>query len=289
MKSSIMALVPLSALLLAACLSGEGQNALGPNGEPGQPGTIRLVHMDGLSKRTATAATGHVFTLDTAKSSFSTYFILQNTGDEDVTDVSLTTNNPGFTFSPSHISVISPTASASLIQIIKLDVVHGPLLNGIGPGTFLSMGDIEVDASIGGQTVDSTGDTLSVDENATFMVFAQLAKIGVTYKGSPIDLHATQRGIMFNDISREGMPVYFIRDSTDNMLTVHNTGNVTLGLRYWNRASSGPPPLVEDREFPPGDSVSFDYPAVFELDPGGVVADPVIFPLQTNGRFMLGL
>jgi hypothetical protein len=67
------------------------------------------------------------FVLDTIKSSRSFYFILNNVGQEDITDISISTDNNRFNISPSNISLLAGTKStnnSSLIQIISLDVMY---------------------------------------------------------------------------------------------------------------------------------------------------------------------
>jgi hypothetical protein len=86
------------ALGFTACIVEQsGLTSQSSNLEP-QPGQLQFAYMHGMQKVSVSGgavhdSTTYEFNLDTAKSSIQQYFILQNTGDFDVHNIKLTTNN----------------------------------------------------------------------------------------------------------------------------------------------------------------------------------------------------
>jgi hypothetical protein len=292
LRNSGLAFAAAMALTLSACMSGN----TGTGGETEtqttarKPGQIRLVSMSGLSKGALDSATT-AFTLDTARSSFQQYFILQNTGDFEVTEIELTTDNPNFTFSPSKIAVLPPSAGVSLIQVIKLNVVHGKLLDQVGQGGYLTPGPVTVSAIVSGVT-DTGAGPFTVTENATLSTFAKLARIEVGITDSTT---GTLDGVTYGHVMSPvlGFPfrAYYLKvDSTGGnyqpSLALKNTGNVALTIE--RRSPSNPYPLIDSIVLPP-DSAIMTKGNVFRIDAHGTTFAPWQTPVESDGKVLMGL
>jgi hypothetical protein len=275
--------------LLAGCMNGNTATDESEGSAPTRPGQISLVSINGLAKSAVTATGSTIITLDTARTSFQQYFILQNTGDEPVTDIELTTDNPNFTFSPSRIAVLNPSASASVLQVIKLNIVHGKKLEALGYGGFLTPGTNTVEAVISGVTFDD-GDTVEVEEDVTLSTYAKLARIGVITQGTSRELPSLPNGYTGLGNNWGLTPHYYAPiDSVtnpDNTISLKNTGNVPLLVRRWETTGSRDslPTFVLDVDS------SFSFTSVIlELDAQGVTFAPAGMPLSDAGtaRFLL--
>jgi hypothetical protein len=279
-----LAATGLTAFLLSACMSGNtGTDGGAPQESARKPGQIRLVSMNGLSKGSLDSTTTH-FTLDTARASFQQYFILQNTGDFPVTDIELTTDNPNFTFSPSHIAVLPPSAGASLIQVIKLNVVHGKRLDAVGYDNYLAPGPVTVQVTVNGSTVDEDDSTLAVEDAATLETYAQIARFTLNTDVDTFELGDLMSGTTFNPVYGNSVPHYYVpmdsARSTGNGILFHNTGNVTLYLSGINPHTYATQPPVA---LPPDSTYAFNS-AYLEVDAKGVIFAPADLPVSTSGK-----
>jgi hypothetical protein len=254
-----------------------------------RPGNIQFTRVQGLAKQAVSASTGEFF-LDTAKRSFSAFFILQNTGDTNVTDITLSTNHPNFTFSPSKIPVLAPSAGASLIQVIKLIVTHGPRIDAAGYGTFLPAGNVEATVTLQGKTLDTNGNIVNVTTSAKMKVFAKKADIEVSSGGVVRNLKTALRGTMNGDVTGYMAQFYVYQElgNGTNPVIVKNSGNVSLPVRVWNHYVS-PPTVERSRTLAAGDTLRLDHASYLELDPGDVVTDPEYLPRQASGKVLIGL
>src|SRR5690606_23555312 len=161
----------------------------------------------------------------------------------------------------------------SLIQIIKLNVTHGTRLNGVGPTDFLPPGPVSVNVNVQGKTVDEHGDSVTVGASATLKTFAQRVDIGVSAGDVSHDLHTAPKGLWFQGgLAHDGTPVYLLDRDPTGALTVTNTGNVTITVV---RRRRDPLTVLDTLRFAPADTFTVSYPVLLEIDPEGVIADPV--------------
>ncbi|MCD6024794.1 MAG: hypothetical protein K0Q91_1710 [Fibrobacteria bacterium] len=285
MKKSIAILA--AAALLTGCFSNDN-NPTG-NSAGRRPGQIQLVAMNGLAKGAVSgAASSYSFSLDTARSSFQQYFILQNTGDVEITDIELSTNNPNFTFSPSRIASLPPSEDASVVQVIKLNVVHGKRLDGLGYGNYLTPGLNTVTATIVGATIDEENETLALNESVTLTTFAKVAKFSVVAGDSSYLLTSLWHGSTFGPpMGNPSIPHYYVPvDSALNPLGevfLKNNGNTPLTVRRWS--AGNPWGALSDVVLAPDSSFEASG-EILELDADGATFAPADLPIGANGKIL---
>ena len=267
----------IAALGLAACV-----NESTDTGSDPQPGQIQLVQ--GLSKSSSSSdsSTNYVFNLDTIKGSVTDEFILQNTGDFDVKNIKLTTNNPHFYFSPSEISILRSSKKSLLVQVIKLNIVHGFRLDGVGTDSLLPMGNNTVTATLKAVTTNSHSDSISLSQIANLKVFAKVMDINAFSDSTSIDL--SHSGTVTGTPFPFGVASVYTSPGKCKLL---NTGNVDITIREWNKGQTA---VLDSAIIKPGDSF---FPTVnigntvnisVELDAQGVIANSSKFRRTTDGK-----
>jgi hypothetical protein len=272
-------------LTLAGCLSGNTS----AESDAARPGQIRLVSMNGLAKAAVSASGGLTFTLDTARTSFQQYFILQNTGDVPVTDIVLTTNNPNFTFSPSRIAVLHPSADAAVIQVIKLNIVHGTLVDAVGQGPYLPMGLLTVNASVSGVT-DSGGSEVTVGETVSLTTFVKLARFEMGSSDSTLQtVDKLSYGLFMGPVlgypyNMYRVPVDSTGGNTNPDLILKNTGNVALTIEVRDR--TGPEYSIVDSLVLQPDSAHTFKNNIFRVDAHGTTFAPWQTPVESDGKVL---
>ncbi len=266
------------ALGFSACNQTDPTASSAPSTSP-QPGQIQL-SAQGLSAASLSArdSSSYVINLDTIKSSAQDEFILQNTGDFDVKNIRLTTDNPNFYFSPSTIADLPPSKSSPILQVIKLNVIHGSRLDGIGFDSVLAAGANIANAHIAGSTVNFRGDSLPVSQSVQVKVFAQLVNIAVYDSTTPIDLATSLYGNATT--TSDNYPDFRTPNGT---LRIVNTGNVPFTVEVFPNTLS---PAVFSGVIPCDSGFTVHAPGSFvEIDAGGVTSNPFILPPSTNGKF----
>ena len=261
----------IAALGLAACV-----NESTDTGSDPQPGQIQLVQ--GLSKSSSSSdsSANYVFDLDTIKSSVQDEFILQNTGDFDVKNIKLTTNNPHFYFSPSEISVLHPSKKSLLLQVIKLNVVHGVILDGVGYTDMLSKGLNTATAQITATTTNTKHDSINISQSANLKTFAKVADINLFQGSNLVDL-SNPYGQSTVSAPVNGFVPWYELSGTIRVL---NTGNTDLKLKNWSKGDS--------TVLKPDSTWSLAAPAVLEINTLGVISNPGKL-IATGGRIVLKL
>lgn len=272
------------ALSFTSCMNG------GDSAADLTPGQLQLVSMKGLAKVATSSPTSgsssYEFDLDTANSSLQHYFLLQNTGDCDVKSVKLTTNNPHFTFSPSEIELVPPSSGSELMQLIKLSVVHGVKLNGVGPDSLLPMGNNLATIQLTGNTANAHGDSIRISQSVQFKVFAKVFDLVVLRQDS-IPINFSKYGLGYNSAffgyTHEAIRTY---DSGIDTLTVVNAGNAPFHILIFNSR------YVPVDSFEVAGGASFKLlPSTIQVDGHGVVSDPSKQYLYTHpdGKVYMGL
>ncbi len=228
------------------------------------------------------------FDLGDAKSSIQRFFVLKNTGDVDIRNIHLTTNNPHFYFSPSTIKVLQPAKNAPILQVITLNVVHGNRLDGLGPDSLLPMGDNAAEANISGNTTDAQGDTLNLSQEVSFNVFAKVLDFKL-YRSDAVEVDMSQYGLDFGRMkafTSEPVRDWNMGGDTIRML---NTGNTPFTLHIWHLANNVLVPF-DSAEIESGESYRLERGYV-EVDGEGVIANPSKVYLQPakNGRIYMAI
>lgn len=285
------------ALCFLACNRGEIITAQGSSAEV-QPGHLHLTPLASAKMASAKKATlgisvqdttssANEFNLGTAKSSIQRFFMLKNTGDRDVQDIVLATDNPHFYFSPSRIKVLRPSKDVSVIQVITLNVIHGNRLDGLGYDSLLEMGDNFARAVISGSTTDEAGDTLATGEKVDFQVSAKVLDFKI-YKPDGTEPDLSKYGLDSAMRAFTTDPVRNYRGMQGETVNVVNTGNSPFTVRIWHLDPNDLPVLFETLEVSVGGGFPL-APAYIEIDGHGVITNPSKLYLQpaSNGRIYL--
>ena len=293
-----LALISL-VLGFTACMNSENNSVpIDPISADGsQVGQLQLVAMKGLHKvststRTTDTSTSYMFDLDTANSSIEQYFLLQNTGNYDVKHVTLTTNNSHFYFSPSEIDVVSPSKTAPILQLVKLYVIHGIGLNGVGPDSLLPMGSTIATARLSGSTTNFHHDSIGISQEAQVKVYAKVLDVAFVREDlTSLDMSKNSVGMGGLDSLTSDWYREFYAGT--NVMTVVNTGNASFQVTVFH---SNPLPGVYNvipvafKEIMPGDTADVSLiangGAVLQIDGHGVVSNSAKTWLQpaTNGK-----
>lgn len=119
--------------------------------------------MNGLSK-VSVADTNATFDLGDLRGSKSYYFILSNIGSTSINNITLTTSDSSVVVTPSTIGVLYPNDSSSIMQTVKVTILHGTILeNGVGSKPLQPMGALEKYIHIQGTSAGLTSINVTLD------------------------------------------------------------------------------------------------------------------------------
>ena len=198
--------------------------------------------------------------LDTIKSSKSFYFTISNSGQYEITDVTITTDNENFIVSHSSIPLISGTNSEKVLnQVISIDVLHGAMKHGYGFNEFLNKGDNFCNLSIQGKSFN--GDSITtISLHAKIKVYAKIMSISVFQGRFVYDLNIPDRGLIGGGpFSIEEMDIFHYF-TINPPVTIKNTGNVSIEmtLASYNTEHS----IIQTATIPPDDTLNLLLPFV---------------------------
>ena len=291
-------LILVLALGFTACMDAKD------NADP-QPGQLQLVAMKGLAKvaasqQTSSSSTTYVFDLDTANSSIQQYFLLQNTGDCDVQNVKLISNNSHFYFSPSEIDLVPPAKSSTLLQLVKLSVIHGTKINGVGSDSLLPKGNNVATIQLKGSTTNAHHDVIDISQGIQLKVYAKVFDVDFFgFDTVPVDMsrnNFTFGG--YNGLSGDALHGYYVgkKPYDSPTLKIVNSGNASFKVTVFQSINENAV-ASDSMEVAAGASMDVPFaglargPAV-EIDAHGVVARSEKLWLQpsanasTNGKFL---
>jgi hypothetical protein len=199
------------------------------------------------------------FSLDTIKSSRSFYFLISNSGQSDITDIAMTTDNSNFIVTPKTIPLISGINSKNnptLNQVFSIDVIHGTMINGIGSARFLNMGYNYCNINIQGKTFN--GDTVIVKLKANIRIFAEIMAISL-YQGKYIYDFSNP------DWDLVGCGTFNIREmimfdyyTINPPVTIKNIGNVDIDMTMISFNVNNP--IIQTGLIHPLDSLNLSLP-----------------------------
>jgi hypothetical protein len=265
---NLFVMAPL--LCLAGCLT-QNDSALS-----GKPGLQLIAISNDLTSRATDAGTG-VFDLGNVDGSVQQYFILQNTGDAALTNIQLSTDNPNLTFSPSAIATLAPSTGLSIVQVIKLNIVHGRRLDAEGWGGLLPKGKLQAALTV-------TADSGKVRLDATVNLNARVMDAELYNEGTPFDFSSPNLFVLGGSVfpGSQTVPVY----TPTGEARLVNTGNVPLLVRRWASAQAFDSVVVAPGAVYPVTVEAFESGLTgLELEAYGVVSDPVKFRKNIDGRF----
>jgi hypothetical protein len=228
---------------------------------PRSGGQLSLVRLDGLGgvKSAAEPAAGAsqqalstAFDLGEQKVSQSHFFMLQNGGGTDILNVVLKTNDPAFTIAPTSIAAL-PASGASTVPILRLGVLHGVALDGVGLAPLLSPGQRTATLHIEGQSAGA-----AVALNADMKVLAKVMDAEISLDGKALDLAHPGQINDSDQFTGEG-PYAMIPGPASGTISVKNTGNVVLDVSTKYGAGNHFEPWGTSQLVNPGESVTLPY------------------------------
>lgn len=264
-------------LCLAGCLM-QGESLVYGNGNA----DLRLIAVsDDLTARSEIGDAG-VFDLGDIDGSRQQYFILQNNGDLPVTNIQLSTDNPNLTFHPSVIASLPPSNGLSVVQVVKLNVVHGRRLDAEGWAGLLPAGKLQAALKMTAFGQGAVSDSIRLD--ATLHMNARVMNALLFNEGTPFDFSTPNLYVVGGSVfpGSQTVPVY--TPTGDARLV--NTGNVPILVRRWKSAA-----VLDSSILTPGAAYSVEVESFengltgLELESYGVVSDPLKFRKNIDGRF----
>ncbi len=230
------------------------------------------------------------FVLDTVKSSRSFYFILGNSGQNNITDVNITSNNANFNVTPTNIQILpgsNSTNNSTVTQVIALDVIHGTRINGVGYTGLLPMGNNTCLISITGQTSNGK-DTVKLRYIAKIQVFAQVMNVTLSENGQEFNLNNPPMHVI--GIPEVDEAPMFNYGPTGNVY-LKNTGNVPIVFSIIELTINDP--VIQSSVLSTNDSVLLNVLSIqsagLQLNSQGTIFDQSKFAMGSNGEAYIGL
>lgn len=219
------------------------------------------------------------FDMGDLKGSDDFLFLLKNAGDFPITGVSLSSDGTAFEVAPATISSLEPASSSSIETVLRIRVIHGTNLSGVGHLPVLPMGPNQTVVSLKGKTRDEANTDIDVSLTFTIKLNALLADFEASVAGAPIDLMNSSGGM-------QGVCLFY----GTGQLSIRNTGNVPLVVKSLNVGQLKPEP-VATATVDPGASTDVvaagaNYGAL--IDPQGVTFKPGVYDV-VQGAFGGGL
>lgn len=203
------------------------------------------------------------------------FFLLYNTSEETITNVTLESDSAAFQVRPASMEALAPQAGVGVLPIVRVSAVHGIDVSGIGTADLMSMGTNESDITISGTSSEGQ-DSLTVQLTVNAMVM----DISLFNSGQEVDLlsHSGARSSTKGGLG-------FIRrylNMTDPSIT--NTGNVPINVTYYRDDED----VIGQQVLDPGASMDINMPAgdevsLVELD-SKTVCDTDRFLLGNDGK-----
>jgi len=236
------------------------------------------------------------FFLDTIKSSRTFNFSLRNIGQEDITNISITTDNSNFTVFPSTIQLL-PCAGGSntaLGQIISVDVIHGDRINGVGYAGLLNMGTNLCHLIIQGHTYDEKSDSIIAKLTANIRVYAKVLSVSLIQGGIPFDFSKPDSYVNSGPSGISSLSQYEYENTPP--VTLKNTGNTKINFSIINEDLQNT--ILQQSELLPDDSLILNLPinngngfvrAFLKLDSNGTIVDKTKLNIGNDGCAYLSL
>lgn len=244
---------------------------------------ITYVPYDGASanrnQRTSNTAS---FDLGNLKASKSFYFILSNSGDTTIKDITIESNNSNFEVFPKSIDKIEPAGKSSIMPLLELGVIHGNRLNGLGFQSLLPMGQNTVEVVIKGKTF-GTGGEVNVELKAQIELFAEVMDIKLFKAGNEIDLKNTSFSTSLGG-KESGLGWVWGYSVGNDTISIENSGNIKIMLEVNATVNGG---TIQNHTIEVGETLNLGAISVstlFILDGNGTVTDFERLRVGTDGK-----
>ena len=268
---SLFGCLILGIILLSACKENKDET---PPIKPGsfifsQINTTKSASISSVQNNTLSS---NAFDLGNLKKSAQFYFSLSNGGGSPIFDISLRFRKSGFTIYPAVLSSLEIAEKLSIVPSIKVGIIHGLNLDGLGNAKLLDKGLNEDTLSIYGKTL-SGKDTIKIHLDAVMRVNAMIADISLFDSSNIINFtnYSFFGSVLFPDSTANSGMDKLRSYNFSNAIKITNTGNVPLGISIFCRSDT--------ITFPQSD---FKFYSV--LQPG-ISTNDLNLPLCQNGRF----
>ncbi|HAE37684.1 MAG TPA: hypothetical protein DCG57_03475 [Candidatus Riflebacteria bacterium] len=267
----------ISAFLLIVAIftgcGGDSGSIFGPTTElkPGEFQVSLASSIKGNLKSTSAD-----FDLGTLKATQSYYFLLNNSGDMPITDVSLAAENASIEVYPQKIDQISNSTDVAAVPIISIKIRHGQTTGTVGHVPTLSPGDLSANVVITGKTKTADGEEISLSHSLNLSTLVQYADIKLTINGVERDL--IKPNYSGSTIFGDGTS---LRCYVGAVPVIENTGNTSLKLTIFDNENTWliGPTQIREATLAPGHTYTDDFSnttnneVVIRIDTLGVVYD----------------
>lgn len=216
----------LVSLTFSGCGGGGSNSIAGPVAtlKPGEFQVSMASNLKGSLKTTSSD-----FDLGSLKATQSFYFVLNNSGDIPITDISLAVNNAAFEVYPQKIDQLANSSNVAAVPIISIKAKHGQTTGTVGHVPTLSPGELNAKVEITGKTKAADGEEISLSYTLSLSTFVQYADIKLAYNGIERDLTKPDYGgtITLGDGS-------FVKSYVGAAPIIQNTGNTNLSLEIFD-------------------------------------------------------
>ncbi len=246
MKSNVALLILLVLSILSWNCS-QKNNPVTPN--PTNPvhntvhnGRFGVTYLNGLAKISKTSSDSVNFDLGDLRGSKSFYFILQNTGDTSITNISLTSTDTSLVITPSHIAVLNTNGTSSVLQTVKVTILDGTLIeNGIGSVPLQPMGDLMKSIQI----VGSSNSTVSLNLNLTMHSYVMDITM---FSGLDTVNFSSADPNIFSSVPFYNVP------KVDSIWSIQNIGNVPIKVTVYTQNFDS---LISKQTLNPNQTMTF--------------------------------
>lgn len=228
------------------------------------------------------------FSLGDIKASREFYFLISNGGENSIFDITLSTDNSHFSISPENISSLSGMnskgAGTNIVPLIRLGVLHGIRLNGLGDAELLDMGNNHTELTITGKTIENV-DTIDLESKFIFNVNAKIMDIEVYSNGQKINLSSPDGSARFGNYGINCQIPYY--SAASDTIVIKNTGNVNVTINETTINDSGKRNDLKSNTLLQGQTVSVylsNAYTILELESGGTITHSSRIRLCDTGR-----
>ena len=216
------------------------------------------------------ALDGQGFNIGTIKASQSEYFVISNSGDADITGITFSSGGASVIVTPIAMDVL-PVGGAVATPEMRVALVHGVQVNGLGLAAVMTPGDHEDTVTIAGTSLGQPVTFSLVLDYSVDLMAVDLVENGVVRDWNLPDVGPT--------LGKGGLEPVWSSCSP----SLRNVGNVDINYVIRPETESLPP--LASGVIPVGETFApeFTQSISVALDANGTTTDPVIQRLGTDG------
>jgi hypothetical protein len=233
---------------------------------------MEIALLEGMSEMSqAVQVNDAAFDLGDLQATCDYFFLLYNTGDETIRNVTFETDSAAFVVKPSSMDSLAPHDGFGALPILRISAVHGLGASGIGVDEMMPMGTNSANLTISGTSEDDQETSLVVG----LTVEAKIMDISLFNVGQEVDL-SSPNGARSSTAGGLGFISRYI-NITEPSIT--NTGNVAINVTYYRDDKE----IIEQQVLEPNASMDINMPVD---DSSLVVLDSKT--VYDHDKFLLG-